>query len=151
MSNSKLFIRKMGEQDLQAVVALSLESGLASWNLSDYTRELSDPNMIMLVADFEGSLVGFFSGRMIMAEFELFSLAVLLQFRRQGIGQQLLHDGLALIKRSGALGCFLEVRRANIAARSLYAANGFKEIGIRRNYYHNPDDDAVMMTLPMIV
>lgn len=151
MSDSKLIIRRMETQDLHSVMSISLESGLTSWKLLDYAHEINDPNMIMLVADCNGSLVGFFSGRMIIDEFELYSIAVLFQFRRQGIGQKLLSDGLALIKQRGALRCFLEVRHANIEARGLYAANGFNEIGIRRNYYHHPDDDAVMMTLTMVI
>ncbi len=77
---------------------------------------------------------GFFMGRSILDEEELLLFAIAPQYRRQGLGHQLLTKFIAQSRMNGMARIFLEMRRDNPAAY-LYAAHGFKEIGVRPAYY----------------
>ena len=76
---------------------------------------------------------------------EVIRIAVSETSRRQGIGRRLLAEMIAHAKACGAAGIFLEVRSGNAAAVGLYREAGFTEEGIRRGYYHNPPEDALIM------
>lgn len=78
-------------------------------------------------------------------EADIAKIAVVPERRGEGIGGALLDMILEDGEKSGILGMFLEVRQSNVSARGLYLSRGFKEIGIRRKYYRNPVEDAVMM------
>lgn len=140
-----LQINAMCRDDLVAVVALERDGGLSSWGITGYERELANQQAILLVAYLHEQFVGYFSGRVMSDEFELFSIAVAPEFRCRGIGGKLLEAGLAALRKRGINRCFLEVRAANLPAQNLYLAHGFKPLGWRRNYYHDPADDAVLM------
>ncbi|MCR4838895.1 MAG: GNAT family N-acetyltransferase, partial [Eubacterium sp.] len=88
-------------------------------------------------------------------EAELHRIAILPEYRRHGLARKLMSE---LLLRTGhvsvedsqvpnAKSVFLEVRAGNTAAIALYLANHFQEIDRRKNYYHNPDEDAVVMRL----
>ena len=72
-------------------------------------------------------------------------MAVDPEFRQRGIGYRLLDYAMKTSRGDGLETAFLEVRVGNIAARKLYTAYGFKEVSIRKNYYKNPTEDAVIM------
>ncbi len=76
---------------------------------------------------------------------DLANIAVLPEFRRNGIGQILLEEIFKKCIETGVLELFLEVRASNVPAISLYKKNGFVEIGKRRNYYSRPKEDALVM------
>jgi ribosomal-protein-alanine N-acetyltransferase len=65
--------------------------------------------------------------------------------RERGIGSRLLLHAMKCEGEAGVESLFLEVREKNTAARRLYSSAGFAEIGFRKNYYKNPDDNAVIM------
>ena len=69
--------------------------------------------------------------------------------RRKGVGAALLAGALAALKAEGADQCFLEVRAANAPALALYRRLGFASAGVRRGFYRDPPDDAVVMTLTL--
>ena len=93
----------------------------------------------------DGRLVGYILGKIIDPEGEIYRIAIMPEFRQQGIGYRLL-DYAVKTERGHGLEClFLEVRSRNIPAIALYRAYGFKKIGVRKGYYKNPDDDAVVM------
>lgn len=84
-------------------------------------------------------------GRLIAPEGEIYRVAVLPEYRRRGYGYRLLDYAVKTSRGRGLESLFLEVRSHNIAATNLYLAYGFKKIGVRKNYYKNPDDDAIVM------
>ena len=151
MNEADLQIREMRRADLSAVVALEQACGLSSWGVAEYETELTNPLALLLVAFLNQHFVGYFSGRAMADEFELFSIAVAPFFRRQGVGHELLAAGLNELDQRGLERCFLEVRAANFAAQHLYRETGFTSIGVRRNYYHHPADDAVVMARTAII
>lgn len=90
-------------------------------------------------------VIAYVIGRKIPPEAEIYRVAVKESHRRRGIGFRLLSYALKTERGSGVESVFLEVRKANLAARRLYLSHGFSEIGERKNYYKNPTDDAVIM------
>lgn len=137
--SSGITIRRAATGDIDAIAAIQSESpGAASW----------DPNSYLdhdcLVAKLDGQAVGFLVTRPTgPGETEILNLAVAPAWRRRGVARALL-DGV-LRKASGEI--FLEVRESNTAARQLYRAVGFQEIGVRRDYYDEPSEAAIVMRL----
>ncbi|WP_144312318.1 GNAT family N-acetyltransferase [Terriglobus saanensis] len=96
------------------------------------------------VAEIEGVLAGFICGRVLLPglEAELESIVVAKKYRRQGVGKAL-SDWL--LHAIAAKEVRLEVRESNAAARSMYRAMGFEDVGLRRGYYSQPVEDAILM------
>ena len=104
----------------------------------------SEPGMCFTALDDSG-VVGYIIGRKIPPEGEIYRIAVREDKRQRGIGYRLLSYALKTEGGSGVETVFLEVRSKNAPARALYTSYGFREMGIRKNYYQNPSDDAVVM------
>jgi ribosomal-protein-alanine N-acetyltransferase len=94
----------------------------------------------------EGQIVGFCSYWRILDEFHINNLAVLPDYRRQGIASALLARVLAEGAVVGIRRATLEVRRSNDSARRLYERFGFATIGVRRAYYTSPVEDAIVLS-----
>ena len=90
-------------------------------------------------------VVAYFLGRLIPPEGELYRIAVIPEKRQRGVGYRLLDYAYKTSKGRGLESLFLEVRSQNVPAIKLYEAYGFERIGLRRRYYKNPDDDAIIM------
>jgi ribosomal-protein-alanine acetyltransferase len=90
------------------------------------------------------ALAGFLVARHVKGEWELENIVVAPEFRRQGIGTQLLDALLARACETRSSTVFLEVRQSNRAARGLYQKAGFREAGNRKFYYSNPSEDAIV-------
>ena len=95
----------------------------------------------------DGKPIAYVLGRLIAPEAEIYRIAVLPDYRQRGIGYRLLSYAVKTERGRGLECAFLEVREGNIAARALYRAFGFSEMGKRKNYYKNPTEDAVVMVL----
>ncbi len=134
---------EMDVPGLAEIIRLSPEAG--HWTEDDIRRSIRARNsQLCLVAEESGQLRGLLlAARPLPEEAEILTVAVHPQARRRGVGAALLRD---LIRRvPGRL--FLEVRRSNQCARSLYERLGFVVYGQRPGYYHSPPEDAVLMQL----
>jgi ribosomal-protein-alanine N-acetyltransferase len=121
--------------------------GTEAWTVSGYRTELADArNRYYVAAEGpDGELLGW-AGVMVVADAaEILTVGVVPSARRQGLGVRLLAALLVEAARRGAREAFLEVRVDNEAARSLYAREGFAEVGVRRGYYDAGRVDAVVM------
>ena len=115
------------------------------WGQKDiFSYICSDMGMCFTAID-ESGVIGYIIGRKIPPEGEIYRIAVRPDKRQRGIGYRLLSYGLKTERGSGVETVFLEVRSQNTPARALYKAYGFTEISVRKNYYQNPTDDAVIM------
>ena len=92
-----------------------------------------------------GPIVGYAIAWYVLDEGELANLAVARDARRQGIGRELLQAVLADARARGVRALYLEVRESNVAARELYAAQDFEEVGRRKEYYRSPVEDALIL------
>jgi ribosomal-protein-alanine N-acetyltransferase len=144
-------IEEMTAHDLLEVVEIEESSGLSRWGWDSYNEELGRADSIMLVArlaapDERGkSVCGFVAARLGAGELHVNNIGVRECARRQGIGTALLALAVGRGARMGALSVFLEVRAGNETAQSLYLRQGFELVGRRRNYYHDPAEDALVM------
>ena len=117
------------------------------WNAGALRDLLAMPGALALVASSSGQPVGFILLRRAADEAEVITLAVTLRLRRLGVARRVLEAGLQQLGSAGVNRCFLEVASDNRAARSLYLAAGFAEVGRRAAYYKTPAGprDAIVM------
>jgi ribosomal-protein-alanine N-acetyltransferase len=92
----------------------------------------------------DGTLLGYGGISLVADEAEIITVAVAPLYRRRGIARCLMEHMLRLADQTRA-SVYLEVRESNIPARNLYAALGFSETGVRKNYYTSPRENAVLM------
>lgn len=92
-----------------------------------------------------GRVVAYVIGRLIPPEGEIYRVAVLPEYRQRGVAYRLLDYAVKNSRGDGLETLFLEVRSRNLAAIKLYTAYGFRRIGVRKNYYKDPTDDALIM------
>ena len=156
---SEIRISRMSEHDLLEVVEIEEQSGLSRWGWAAYYAELQSGNRdLMLVAYPDKSSIlerrrvaGYIVARETAGELHINNVAVREHFRRQGIGRALLARVVEEAERLRVTTAFLEVRDGNIAARTLYERCGFKAIARRSNYYSDPPEDALVMSLICLV
>ena len=150
----EIIITRMAEHDLLEIVEIEEQSGLSKWGWAAYYAELQGGNRdLMLIARLarssiiESPIAGYIGARETAGELHINNVAVRSEYRRRGIGATLLTRILAEARRRKANAAFLEVRSANQAAQALYEKSGFKAIARRANYYSEPQEDAVVMSL----
>jgi len=116
------------------------------WTRGMFRSELELGDLSYARAAMEGDrLVGYMLAVVIPEEIHLGNIAVRLEARRRGIAQMLLDDLMEAARREGVLRVTLEVRASNEIARNFYYRNDFIDIAIRKNYYRNPVEDAIVM------
>jgi ribosomal-protein-alanine N-acetyltransferase len=144
-------IRKMTLDDVEQVVAIDRVSFSLPWPERSFRFELTDnPASRCWVAEVDGKIVGMIVVWLIVDEVHIATIATHPEFRRQGIAKTLLSYALQHMGSEGAQSSFLEVRASNLAAQDLYRKFGFEESGVRRRYYRDNDEDAILMTLSAI-
>jgi ribosomal-protein-alanine N-acetyltransferase len=145
-------IRDATQRDLPGIVEIERLSFDNPWSLDAFERELSLPFSRMIVATKtateDASLIGFLCRWIVADECHILNVAVHPQIRQQGIGKRLMQHALAEARAKNAQVITLEVRRSNLAARSLYRKLEFQERRLRRNYY-GQGEDAIVMELKL--
>lgn len=116
-----------------------------AWSYRDVQDLICTEGSMCFTAVEDGRVVAYVIGRLIAPEGEIYRVAVMPSHRKHGIGYRLLDYAVKTSKGQGLERLFLEVRSQNIPAIKLYTAYGFKKIGVRKNYYKNPQDDAIIM------
>ena len=89
--------------------------------------------------------MGYVGSQTVMDETDMMNIAVHPDCRRQGIAAALVNARVASLQDMGSHSLTLEVRASNAPARALYDMLGFQQVGLRRNYYHNPKEDALIL------
>ena len=140
-------IRRANPNDLTGIEAIEALSFSDPWQGKDILGYICSEDGMCFVATECGETIAYIVGRIIAPEGEIYRIATHPEKRGRGIAFRLLSYALKAERGRGLETTFLEVRSQNIPARRLYTAYGFNEIGIRRGYYKNPDDDAVLMML----
>jgi ribosomal-protein-alanine N-acetyltransferase len=144
-------IRSMEEVDLPAVLAIERQVFPLSWSPAIFRQELKDKELAHLfVAEVslsggERLVVGYACCWLVVDEVHITNLAVEEAYRRQGVAHRLLTEMLNGAKIEGAQRATLEVRLSNDAARCFYEHHGFQAAAIRRGYYPDNGEDALVM------
>ena len=148
-----LRIRRMQSEDLPQVFELDRNSFSLPWPERSFRFELENNEVSrcwvaeLLSESGAPLLVAIIVVWMIADEVHVATLAVSPEYRRQKIAQRLLAHTLIDAYHSGANSSFLEVRRSNQAAITLYQRFGYREVAVRRNYYKDNQEDAILMDL----
>ena len=138
---------KPTDERFAQINAIEQECFHGSWTAETLLSELNSPLNVLCTEERGGKIAGFALGRVVADEAELFQIATLPEFRRQGIAERLLAELHGEMRGRGAACCFLEVRSRNPGATALYEKAGYERIALRRNYY--PDDDAVIYRISL--
>ena len=143
-------IRASTLNDLAAVFAIQLRCPhAAQWRQEDYLQLAGDPLGTILVAELgienPPEVAGFAAFHRVMDEAELRNIAVAPSHQRKGIARALFAEGIRTLQQAGVRQLFLEVRASNHPALAFYAAARFQLLYTRRNYYHDPMEDAFVM------
>ena len=140
-------IRRARPEDVTAIAEMEEKYFSDPWKRKDILSYVCSEDGMCFCALEDGKPIAYLVGRLIAPEGEIYRIAVEESHRRRGVGYRLLSYSLKTERGRGLEATFLEVRKKNLAARHLYLAYGFNEIGERKNYYRDPTDDAVLMLL----
>lgn len=144
-------LRPLVQGDLAAVIAIERRVYPTPWSLAMFVLELSKRDTLGLAARHDGVLCGYAVCSRYDRDWHLMTLAVDLPLQRQGVGRALLSELIGRLDDAHLLGAIpepritLEVRRSNVVAQRLYAAHGFLEAGVRRGYYSETGEDALIL------
>lgn len=138
-------IRNMTLQDVSQVTKVGIECFSIPWSEKAFENELEKDGAITLVAVYENEVVGFVNGQLVLDEMYINNIAITQLKRSLGIGESLLKEFENAVKEKARF-ITLEVRVSNESAINLYKKAGYKTVGIRKNFYEKPTENAKIMS-----
>ena len=135
-------IVKMNESHVSAVAELEKQNFSEPWPDIAVRSELTNKLALWLVALDGETVVGYVGSQTVLQEADMMNIAVADSHRRRGIARMLVEE---LIRQLDAYQLTLEVRASNAGAIALYDSLGFTQVGLRKNYYHKPKEDALIL------
>jgi ribosomal-protein-alanine N-acetyltransferase len=115
------------------------------WSESSITSELNNPLSLWLVAEEDGCVLGYIGSQTVMGEADMMNVAVHPEYRRRGIAQALVNGLIDALRCNDVTSLTLEVRATNEPAKRMYEKLGFQQVGVRKNYYRHPREDALIL------
>ncbi len=144
--DNDLIIQVMKMQDLDEVMKVEQQCFTIPWSRYSFTQELKDDQLSQyLIARHLGKIIGYVGIWVVLDEAHVTNVGVLPEYRGKGIGELLMRSIMAVAKTRGAKRMGLEVRKSNFVAQNLYSKLGFEPVRIRRRYYIDDGEDAVIM------
>ncbi len=140
-------IALMNADHVAQVAALEAVCFRDPWSEKSVASELTNPLSLWLVAVEGERVAGYVGSQSVMGESDMMNVAVHPDYRRQKIAEKLCLALVEALKEKGNHCLTLEVRASNTPAKALYEKLGFAQVGLRRNYYRNPREDACIMRL----
>lgn len=142
----KINIRLMEEQDIPAILQVEHASFSIPWTEDAFFNELQENKFaVYLVIEVEEKVVGYVGTWIIIDEAHITNIAILPDYRGKRLGEKLLSEMIKTAIQLGAKTMTLEVRISNEVAKQLYRKFGFKDGGIRKRYYTDNQEDALIM------
>lgn len=138
-------IRKMKEADIEAVAGIERRIFSMPWTEQGFRSSLNSEDTLYLVVDNEDQILGYCGFLQSFDEADITNVAVAPEMRNSGIGFAMLTELMQQGRTRGIERYTLEVRAGNAAAIHLYEKLGFESVGIRKNFYDKPKEDAVIM------
>ena len=139
-----LSFRNMREDDLDAVYDIEAASFSDPWIKELFAMEMQHD---AFVSEQENKVAGYICAWQVLDECTITNISVKPDWRRQGIAEFMIHELYKVMDKRDIRYYYLEVRASNLAAQALYYKLGFLQVGLRKEYYHNPTEDAVVMKL----
>lgn len=135
----------MNEHHVPQIALLEQECFADPWSQQSIASELHNPLSLWLVAQEGQTLLGYVGSQTCLDETDMMNIAVSPASRRQGIARALIEALVSALRQRGSKQLTLEVRASNGPARQLYESLGFLQVGLRKNYYRNPKEDALIL------
>ncbi len=135
----------MGRPHVPQVAELEKLCFSDPWSEQSIASELDNVLALWYVALDDNRVVGYIGSQTVCGETDVMNIAVHPDYRRRGIGQILIEELIREVKNLGSISLTLEVRSSNAPAVSLYEKLGFSQVGLRKNYYRNPKEDAYIL------
>ena len=141
----KIWMRCMIRRNMPEVLAIESESFEFPWLEEDFLHALSCYNVAGMVAEYDGRVVGFMIYDFHKRHYHILNFAVASDYRRRGVGVQMLESTKRKLRSQRRTRIMLEVRETNVAGQQFFASQKFRAVGIVRNYYQDTPEDAYAM------
>lgn len=145
----EITVRVMQREDIPVITAIEKRIFSTPWSEKSFLDAFSSADNIYLVSLLGKEIAGYCGIWISYEVADLCNIAVVPEYRRQGIGEKLLQEAIYCTKGRKAERILLEVRESNQGAMFLYQKIGFEKIGVRRGYYSAPREDAILMQLSL--
>jgi ribosomal-protein-alanine N-acetyltransferase len=141
----KVIFRKMQYKDIDHVFELEKEAFTIPWPRQAFEEEIQNKLAYYIVGTIGGEVIAYGGMWLVIDEAHITNIAVKQIYRNLGIGQSLIDNMIQIAQNRSIHYMYLEVRQSNKIAYDLYKKKGFIENGIRRNYYPDNHEDAILM------
>lgn len=141
----RVHIRWMIRRDMTEVLAIEAGSFEFPWLGDDFIRSLRQRNCIGMVAEHDDRVVGFMIYELHKSRIHVLNFAVAPEYRRSGVGSQMIAKLTAKLSSQRRSRIILEVRETNLAAQLFFRENGFRAVSVLRSYYADTPEDAYIM------
>ncbi len=141
----RVHLRWMIRRDLLEVLAIEEESFEFPWTEEEFYRCLRQRNCVGMVAEFEDRVVGYMIYELCKSRIHVLNFAVAPEYRRRGIGVQMIQKLIGKLSTQGRTRIVLEVRETNLPAQLFFRACHFRAVEVLRNYYVDTPEDAYLM------
>lgn len=139
-------IRYMEIEDIEQVLAIEHASFAIPWSYDSFYNEVkNNPFACYLVIELDEKVIGYCGVWVVYDNASITNIAVLPEFRGHQYGKAMLQRAISLAQEKGADSISLEVRISNLVAKGLYEGLGFQSGGIRKGYYTDNNEDALVM------
>jgi len=136
----------MEERDIDQIIEIENQSFATPWSREAFENEIfKNQYAVYIVLEDEGEIVGYCGSWIVIDESHITNVAVLPKHRGKKFGEALMKKMMDVSKEMGAISMTLEVRVTNHVAQSLYRKLGFQDGAIRKNYYTDNQEDALVM------
>ena len=143
------YLREVQSTDIDEMMTIERASFTSPWSARFFLEEIQVSYAKSVLVEVEGRIVGYIIYWQLPKEVDIHNLAVHPEYRRQGIGRSLLSSAIDSAKGQDSNRVTLEVRKSNQAAQQLYHSLGFVERGVRKGYYSDDGEDALVMVLDL--
>ena len=147
MTNDKLKIRRMNDEDAVFLAQIEEETFSMPWKVSDFLELNAHDEVTYLIAELSDEIIGGCGVRNILGEGEITNVVIREKYRGRGYSLVMMEKLLEEGRRLGAVDFTLEVRVSNVPAIGLYEKLGFVSEGVRPGFYEKPTEDAMIMWL----
>ncbi len=143
--NAEILIEKASLSDVKEIAEIENLCFSVPWSEKAVEEFIENPLCVMFCAKQNGIIAGYVGLYIIIGDCDIANVAVLPEFRKRGIAIKLMEHAESFAKEKNVNKLMLEVRASNLPAISLYEKLGFSTVGIRKNYYTQPKEDALLM------
>jgi [ribosomal protein S18]-alanine N-acetyltransferase len=146
--NTSLTFRLLNVNDIDGILNIEHQSFTLPWSKEAFYNELTKNQYALYVGledEVEGKIIGYCGVWIIVDEAHITNVAVLPEYRGRKLGEAIMRKVMEVAREKGAKTMTLEVRLSNYVAQSLYRKLGFQNGAIRKNYYTDNQEDALVM------